>query len=63
MSERAKLEPLPWVLDVLGLPQIDEVVPMPADVAKEVGVPTPRDVILGIVGDVKGKAQGIGRRF
>lgn len=63
MSERGKLEPLPLVLDVLGLPQIDEVIPMPADVAKEIGVPTPREIIMGIVGDVKGKAQGIGRRF
>jgi hypothetical protein len=63
MTDRAAMNPVSYWLDVLGLPQIHEVVPVPGDVAKEMGIPTPRDVLKGFADDVKSKAQGIGRRF
>ncbi len=62
-SERANMNPVSYWLDVLGFPQIDEVFPMPADVAKDMGIPTPGDVLKGFAGDIKGKTQSIGRRF
>lgn len=47
-SERAKLEPYAYVLDVLGFPQLDQVIPMPAEIMDELGVESPADIILRI---------------
>jgi len=57
------MNPVSYWLDVLGLPQIHEAIPVPADVAKEIGIPTPGDIIKGFADDIKGKAQSMGRRF
>jgi len=47
-SERAKLEPYAYVLDVLGFPQLDQVIPMPAEIIEELGIESPADIILRI---------------
>lgn len=60
-NERARMNPIAAILDMLGLPTPDEVIPVPADVAEMVGIPTVSD----IAGDIAGKAKAkIGsRRF
>ena len=52
------------VTDRLGLPRIDDIIPSPAELVREVGAPTPGEVARRVVGDVKGKIHGIkGRMF
>ncbi len=46
--ERAKMDWGPWLIDVLGLPQLDEVLPAPADMLDRWGFKKPRDVIVPI---------------
>jgi len=48
LSERSKMNPVAAVLDAVGFPKPDEVVPMPADVAADLGVPTIGDVVRGV---------------
>ncbi len=52
-SERAKLEPYAYVLDVLGFPQLDQVIPMPAEIMDELGLESPADIILRIREDIR----------
>ncbi len=47
-SERSKLEPYAWVIDALGFPQIDQVIPMPAEIFEEAGIRSPADIILQV---------------
>jgi hypothetical protein len=50
--------------DALGLPHIDDIVMPPASVVREVGLPTPGELVRRVVGDVKGKVHGLkGRLF
>lgn len=60
-NERARMNPIAAILDMAGLPTPDEIIPVPADVAEMVGIPTVSD----IAGDIAGKAKAkIGsRRF
>jgi hypothetical protein len=55
----SRLANLFGVLDDLGLPAIDEVVPMPAEVASDLGLPTPDNVFGNIKGGIRSKAQGL----
>lgn len=57
----SRLANLFGVLDDLGLPSIDEVVPMPAEVARDLGLPTPDNVFGNIKSGVRSKAQGLRR--
>lgn len=52
-SERAKLEPYAWVIDVLGLPQLDQIIPMPAEIMEEMGIETPGDILLRIRDEIR----------
>ena len=54
-EERAKMNPFSATLDRLGLPQPDNIIPMPADVASAVGLPTPDKVFGDIAGKVTSK--------
>lgn len=60
-EDRKRLNPLAAVLDAVGLPTPDEIVPPPADVARMIGVPTPGDVAKEISGKIRGKVEA--RRF
>lgn len=53
----SRLANLFGVLDDLGLPAIDEVIPMPAEVAGDLGIPTPGHLVGNIKGGVRAKAQ------
>ncbi len=53
----SRLANLFGVLDDLGLPAIDEVIPMPAEVAGDLGIPTPDHLMGNIKGGIKQKAQ------
>lgn len=62
-ESRKTYHPLAAVFDALGLPSIDEVIPMPSDVAKDVGVPTPRDLAHGIRAKVEEVRPKLGGRY
>lgn len=62
VSERSRMQPIALVCDVLGLPQVLDVLPMPADIAKDFGVPTPGDLLAPVLENVKSKVHSI-RRF
>jgi hypothetical protein len=61
--ERAKMDWIPWAIDVLGFPQLDELFPAPADVMAKLNIPAPRDVLLSIRHDVEAKFAPLERRF
>jgi hypothetical protein len=52
-SERAKLEPYAYILDVLGFPQLDQVIPMPAEILEEMGIESPADIILRVRDNIR----------
>lgn len=60
-EERARMNPAAAVLDILGLPKPDEIIPAPADVAEIVGIPTISDITGDIAGKAKAKLRS--RRF
>jgi len=62
VSERSKMQPIALVCDVLGLPQVFDVVPAPSDIAKDIGIPTPGDLLSPVLDNVKSKVKTI-RRF
>lgn len=53
-TERAKMNPVSATLDMLGLPKPDQLIPMPADVATAIGIPT----LESIFGDMANKVTG-----
>jgi len=60
-DDRARMNPISGILDMLGLPKPDEIIPVPADIAVMEGIPTVSD----ITGDIAGKAKSklASRRF
>jgi len=56
------MQPIALVCDVLGLPQVFDVVPAPSDIAKDIGIPTPGDLLSPVLDNVKSKVKTI-RRF
>ena len=62
VNERCKLQPFALVCDALGPPQLLDVVPMRADIAKDFGIPTPNELLSPVLGNVKSKVHSI-RRF
>lgn len=61
-EERKRLNPVAAVLDAFGFPMIDELIPMPSDVASDLGVPTPRDLTRGIKSKLEEIRPRIGGR-
>jgi len=59
--ERNTMNPIAVACDVIGLPQVLEKIPAPADIAKDVGLPTPADLINPILDNLKAKVQSIRR--
>jgi len=55
------MNPIAVACDVIGLPQVLEKIPAPADIAKDVGLPTPADLINPILDNLKAKVQSIRR--
>lgn len=47
-EDRKRMNPVAAVLDVFGIPTPDELLPMPSDVARDIGIPTPRDLAHGM---------------
>jgi len=62
VNERCKMQPVALVCDVFGLPQVLDVLPMPADIAKDFGISTPNELLSPVLGNVKSKVKTI-RRF
>lgn len=56
-DQRASMNPIAGVLDMLGLPKVDEVIPMPADVAGDLGLPTVASLTEGVLGKAKTKLR------
>ena len=54
-DERAKMNPFSAAMDMIGIPKPDQIIPMPADVAKAIGLPTPESVFGDMAGKVTGK--------
>ena len=59
--ERSTMNPVALVCDVIGLPQVLEKIPSISDIAKEVGLPTPAELINPILDNAKAKIQSIRR--
>lgn len=57
MSDRAEKHPLAAAVDALGLPELEDIVPFPADVAKMIGIPTPGDVAKELKNKVSGQVS------
>lgn len=56
-DQRAAMNPIAAGLDMLGLPKLDELVPVPADVAQDMGLPTVSSLVDGALGNVKRKIK------
>lgn len=62
MVDRTQMNPITWYVDVLGLPQLDQVLPMPVDVINAAGLPTPKEIMTRVSGDVKSKVESFAPR-
>lgn len=60
-EERKKMFPVNAVLDAFGIPMPDEILPTPSDLARELGVPTPRDLAGGMKSKLESVRPRIGR--
>ena len=56
-EQRATMNPFASALDMLGLPKLDELIPVPADVAQDMGLPTVASLVDGALGNVKRKIK------
>ena len=56
-DQRAAMNPVAGALDMLGLPKPDEFIPMPADVAGDLGLPTVASLTDGVLGKAKAKIK------
>lgn len=55
------MNPIAYVADALGLPSIDDIIPAPADVAKDLGIPTPDNIADAIKSQLRSKVGRFGR--
>jgi len=54
-----KIEPVSRVLRALGVPPIETVLPTPAELLSDLGIPTIEDLLEPIKGEIRGKIRGM----
>jgi len=54
-----KIEPLSRVLRAFGVPPLEAVLPTPAELLKDLGVPTPEDLLVPIKDEIRSKLKGL----
>lgn len=54
-----KLEPISRVLRALGVPPPEAVLPTPAELFEDLGVPTIEDLLEPIKGEIRSKMRGL----
>jgi len=52
-----KLEPISRVLRALGFPPLESVLPTPAEVFEDLGIPTIEDLLEPIKNEIRGKIK------
>ncbi len=63
MTSRDNQNVIAAATDALALPTPDELIPMPADIFRDIGFPTPKEVVKKIRSEVESKAAGFRGRF
>lgn len=56
-----KLEPVSRVLRALGVPPPEAILPTPAEILADLGVPTIEEIVPAIKDEIRGKIRGVMR--